>query len=185
MDSLETIRIKDDPTDEEATELLKVPKIQATVSAGLYGSAPVYMITGIKIAKGFRLISQTMRTHKTQLGASTPITETIGAGADVQSSRTVAAEDVARSGSDVIFAYQLHVIAQKRWWRKQISVDAYAPRSAFLGEDAKITKKEEAAAGFATVEQLLNAAEENEYDYVKSFTAGEEGQLCACVSFAE
>jgi gamma-glutamyltranspeptidase len=92
---------------------------------------------------------------------------------------------VARSGSDIIFAYQLHVIAQKRWWRKQLSADVYAPRSAFLSEDAKVFEEEKATADFATVEQLLNAAEENEYDSVKSSTAGEEGELCACVSFAK
>jgi hypothetical protein len=183
MDTLETIRIKNDPTNKEAAELVRHPDIQPTVNAGLIGFAPVYMITGIKIAKGFSLTTRTARTREAQLGASAPITESINAGAELGGSRTVAAEDTARSASDIIFAYQLHVIAQKRWWRSHLTTDVYAPRSAFLGEEGRQQEKEEVAARSVTVEQLMAAADENENHSVKGQTVSEGKDSVICVWF--
>ncbi|KAI9869217.1 MAG: hypothetical protein M1813_000005 [Trichoglossum hirsutum] len=185
MDSLETIRIKEDPTDKEATELVNHPEVQAAVNAGILGSAPVYMITGIKVAKGFRLTTQVARTHEVQVGASAPITEDVGIGAEVGISRTAAAEDTLRSGSDIIFAYQLHIIARKRWWRKEVSADIYAPPSAFLSEDEHEAVEEEVAVNNITSEQLMSAAEENEDGSVKAAIVLEGGEACVCISFQE
>lgn len=185
MDSLETVRIKEDPTDKEAAELIKHPEVQAAINAGILGSAPVYMITGIKIAKGFRLTTQVARTREAHVGASAPITEEVGLGAEVGISRRAAAGDTSRSGSDIIFAYQLHIIAQKRWWHKKVSADVYAPSSAFLSEDDHEAREEEAAVNNVTSEQLMNAAEENEDDSVKAVEAVEGEETCICISFQE
>ena len=182
MDSLETIRIKEDPTDKEAAELANHPEVQAAINAGILGSAPVYMITGIKVAKGFRLTTQVARTREAQVGANAPITEDVGVGAEVGISRTVAVEDTLRSGSDIIFAYQLHIIAQKRWWRRKVSVDVYAPSSAFLSDEHEAVE-EEVAVNNITSEQLMNSAEENEDDSVKAMKVLEGEEAYVCISF--
>jgi hypothetical protein len=182
MDSMETIRIKNDPTDKDAAELLNHPEIQDTVNAGLMGFAPVYMITGIKIAKGFRLSIRTSRTCDAQLGGSTPITETISAGGEMGGSRRVVAEDSLCTGNDIIFAYQLHVIAPKRWWRR-LENNVYAPLAAFLSESGKIEREEEAAARSATAELLLRAAEEDENDSVTTLEVVDGDNIYECVSF--
>ncbi|TFB05984.1 hypothetical protein CCMA1212_001831 [Trichoderma ghanense] len=53
IESLETIRMKEDPSDDEAMKRVREPKVEAAVKAGLSGAAPVFMITGLKVAKGF------------------------------------------------------------------------------------------------------------------------------------
>jgi hypothetical protein len=143
----------------------------------------VYMITGIKVAKGFSLTTKTARTCQAQLGASAMITESVNAGAELGGSRTVATEDISTSGSDIVFAYQLHVIAPKRFWRSLVSIDVYAPRSAFLGEEGTRQTKEEIAARSVTVEQLMAAARENEDHSVKGETMSEGEDFCICVWF--
>ena len=182
MNSLETIRMKEDPTDKDAAELLNIPEIKATVSAGLMGFAPVYMITGIKIARGFRLSTRTSQTHDAQLGGSVPITDTLGAGGEMSGSRRVVVEDSLHSGSDIIFAYQLHVVAPKRWWRR-LENNVYTPSAAFLSENEESGREGEATARSATVELLMRAAEEEENDTVKESEVIDNDSVCECLLF--
>ncbi|KAF2873106.1 hypothetical protein BDV95DRAFT_605672 [Massariosphaeria phaeospora] len=184
MDSLETQRIKEDPTDFDAAELVKHPPVQAAINSGVLGSAPVYMITGIKIAKGFGLSTQVVRTREVQSGGSGTVTGDIAVGADVGASRTKGAEDAFRSGSDIIFAYQLHAIAYKKWWRKKLTVVVYAPSSAFLSDDAEAVE-DEAAVGDVTPDHVLAIAEENEDDSVKAVDGLDGDSKCVCIAFKD
>ncbi|RSM08256.1 hypothetical protein CDV31_008264 [Fusarium ambrosium] len=115
MDSLETTRLKQDLSDEEADLRAREPMVKAAIESGLSGTAPVYMITGLKIAKGFRLNKSATSTREGNVSAGIPITEEVGAGADFSASSSRSTGESLRASSDIIFTYQLHVIAQKGW----------------------------------------------------------------------
>lgn len=186
MDSMETIRLKEDPTDKEASELVKDPAIQAAINAGITGTAPVFMITGIKVAKGFRLHAQIAKTRNANVDVSTVITEEIGVGTRLGTSRVTSTEESSRSGSDIIFAYQLHIITRKGWWsRKKVSADIYAPSAAFLNKDSDGVKEEEVEVGGVTQEELAAVAEENEDDSLKVLNARDGEEDCVCIAFRE
>jgi hypothetical protein len=59
-----------------------------------------------------------------------------------------------RSGSDIIFAYHLHAVAQRGWRYKRVEIGVYAPKPAFLNNEKHAVKE------LAT----LKVAEENEDD---------------------
>ncbi|KAI5460319.1 hypothetical protein BGZ63DRAFT_404793 [Mariannaea sp. PMI_226] len=188
MDSLETVRIKADPTDEEAAERVKDPKVHAAIRAGLTGAAPVYMITGLKVAKGFRLNKSVTSTHEANIGANVPITAEVGAGADIAASIANTVSESSRSGSDIIFAYQLHLIARKGWLHKRVGVDVFVPKSALLNKEKKAELEEEeekVMAQSATESALLEIAEENEDDSVRSLEALDGEEACICIAFEE
>lgn len=185
IDSLETIRIKEDPSDEEAAERVKESKVQAAIKAGLSGAAPVYMITGLKVAKGFRLNKSVTSTREANIGASFPITAEVGAGTDISALRAKVTSESSRSGNDIIFAYQLHVIARKGWWHKRVEIDVYAPKSAFLNNEERAVKEEEVTAKSTTHLRLLEVAEENEHDSVKTLEALDGDEACICIAFEE
>lgn len=142
MDSLETVYFKKQPTDEEAAVRIKSPRVQAAINAGILYKQPVYMITGLKIAKGFRLNSRNSVTRQGNVAVEAPLSTEVTAGLEIGSSRTDTAYQTHRSGSDIVFAYQLHIIASTGWRAafkrsRAVAVDAtvYKPKAAFLSED--------------------------------------------------
>ena len=84
MDTLETISYKRDITDDEAAEIVNSnAKIQFAMRNSILGSAPVYIVTGLKIAKGFHLTSELTKSKGFNAGANIPITDQVSAGADL------------------------------------------------------------------------------------------------------
>ena len=185
IDSLETIRIKEDPLDEEAVERVKESKVQATIKAGLSGTTPVYMITGLKVAKGFRLNKSVISTSEANIGAGFPIIAEVGVGVDISASRAKVTGESSWSGNDIIFVYQLHVIARKGWWYKRVEIDVYAPKLAFLNNEEHAVKEEEVTAKLTIYLHLLEVAEENEHDSVKTLEALDGDEACVCIVFEE
>ena len=64
----------------------------------------------------------------------TPDGAAVSVGAEVGGSRRREVEHSSKSGVDIIFAYQLHVIAEKGWRKKNLEVRTYKGKHAFLGE---------------------------------------------------
>lgn len=186
MDSLETIRVKEEPSDEEVMKRIREPRVQATMKAGLRGAAPVYMITGLKIAHGFRLNKMiTKCTQKAGINLGLPAAAGVSVGADVSVSHSNDMTKSFRSGNSIIFAYQLHILARKSWWHKQIKVDVYAPRSAFLNTDVSLEKEEEVSARCCQYSDLVEIASENEYPPLEVLKAFEGGIECNSIILKE
>ncbi|RSL53231.1 hypothetical protein CEP54_010488 [Fusarium duplospermum] len=185
MDSLETTRLKQDLSDEEAELRAVELKVKAAIESGLSGTAPVYMVTGLKIAKGFRLNKSATSTREGNVSAGIPITEEVGAGADFSASSSRSTGESLQAGSDIIFAYQLHVIARKGWWRKRVEADVYAPKAAFLNIDKQSGGEQEIATKISTPLDLLEVAEENEDDSVQTLEARDGDEDCVCIAFKE
>jgi hypothetical protein len=186
MDTLETISYKRDITDDEAAEMVNTnAKIQHAMKSSILGDAPVYIVTGLKIAKGFHLTSKFAKSKEFNIGAALPVTEQISAGADVDISHGKTLNEQSSTAQDIVFAYQLHAVANKGWWkRRRVNIDVYAPKAAALGSDNRSTQ-DTVAVEEATVEDLDETLIDFDDVTITEHTAYEcEGdvQYC-CVAF--
>ncbi|KAI9928488.1 hypothetical protein ASPWEDRAFT_437545 [Aspergillus wentii DTO 134E9] len=140
MDALETRYFVDDPTLEEVEARLAVPRVRAVMKASSIPGfrQPVYMITGLMIAKGFSA-SQEKGKHRSgevDVGGSAPTpTGQAGVGANVTRSSSAEESDGWKAGEDIVFAYQLLKIEVKGWKGKRIEYDELSHEAAYLGKD--------------------------------------------------
>lgn len=181
---LETIYFKKQPTDEEAAERVKEKKVKAAVHSGLVTKSPVFMITGLKIARGFKLSSTVGSDSNAEGKIEVPILDDVGIGADAEYSHGKKAKQKHHTGQDIIFAYQLHIITHKgwlRWSQKEADISVYRAPAAFLNVD----KKEEPdwfEIAVANESALRNFDRELQMDAV-NVTDGDE--VCECIMFRE
>ncbi|KAK5733504.1 hypothetical protein LTR17_009621 [Elasticomyces elasticus] len=179
FDSLDTIQLRFDPTEEQVTPLLQNSKVQAAMNAGLFGRQPVYIITGMKIARGFSLTDQVTTKLEGGTGIGLPLTDQVSLGFDVGHTRGNEVERSFRSGNDVVFAYQLHKVVVKGVRTKTTSVDVYAPKSALLhNEDRYSADAVDVTAATADDLKEILVGDENLQLNVSSITDGIEPCMC-------
>jgi hypothetical protein len=144
-DVLETVRFRDgggsggvDAASWARDRVAHDPVIAALMRPESLLSKPVYMITGLKIAKNFRLTSGDASATEAYASLAVPVD---GAGAVGVGGRgavsTGSSSAYAFRAEDVVFAYQLHRIAPKGWRKghKKIEVTEYQSSATFLGDD--------------------------------------------------
>lgn len=182
-DTLETVTLKLDPTDEQAAERVADLRVSQTMKKGLFGERPVFMITGLKIARGFRRKSGRSDTRQAEASVSAPITDQVAVGASLTASHGFSREESASSETDIVFAYQLHVISRKGWIHRSVSADVYIPKAALLGRDKQDAKEEQFEVPAAQLDTLLEIARENE-DLLIVKNVVEMDDECTCVSLA-
>ncbi|CAI7619331.1 unnamed protein product [Penicillium viridicatum] len=131
MDSLETIYFIADPPIEEIQARLKVPRVQAVTKVNRIPGfrMPVYMVTGLMIAKGFG-------------NAPSPVGQ-VGAGANLAKSTSTEEADKWRAGEDIVFAYQLLKIEVKGWKGDRVEYDELRHKAAYLSNDDEEETDEE------------------------------------------
>ncbi|RSM14718.1 hypothetical protein CDV31_005300 [Fusarium ambrosium] len=163
MDRLETIYFKKQPTDEEATERIKDKKVKAAVNSGLLESG---------------------KTSKREGNATfqVPVTSEVAIGTDVSLSSTGDTQQSYSSGQDIIFAYQLHVIAHRGWRRRDVDIRVHKPKAAFLNEGKEVVEEEPAETSHAREEDIRAFDEEMPVDVL---TATDGDEPCVCIVFKE
>lgn len=183
---LETIYFKKQPTDEEAAERVKEKKVKAAVNSGVLTKNPVFMITGLKIARGFKLLSTVGSKSNVDGKIEAPITEDAGMGADAEYSHEKRAEQKHHTGQDIIFAYQLHMITHKgwlRWFQKDADITVYRAPAAFLNDDKKEEEElDPFEVGVANESALRNFDKELKMEAVSAKDGDED---CVCIVFSE
>jgi hypothetical protein len=98
-------------------------------------SKPVFMITGVKIAKGFHLSSEGAAKFGGQLGVTATTGGLPSAGGEGKFG-VDKAQTYAFSTDNVVFAYQLLKLAPKGWGEKRaVYGTEYQSTAAFLGDD--------------------------------------------------
>lgn len=114
IDRLETVYFTKQPTDEQAAVRPKEPRVSAAVNSGVFGKRPVYMVTGFQIARGLRVETGRGKESNIEVGIGAPIAAAAGVEVmvEVAGSRQEDVQMSYRTGNNVIFAYQLHVVAQ-------------------------------------------------------------------------
>jgi len=184
IDRLETIYFKKQPTDEEAAERVKNEKVQAAMNSGIFGKKPVYMITGLKVARGFRLESGNMSRSSTNTTFGLPASWALSFGSDISTSSTSNTRQSYRSDRDIVFAYQLHVITCKGWRGIDVDIGVYKTKAAFLNEQdgAGGAGDERVSVHIATEADLRSFDDEMPIEVSRALDGS---GLCACVAFRE
>lgn len=182
MDRLETIYFKKQPTDEEAAERVKHGKVKTVMNAGIFGKSPVYMITGLKVARGFKLDSggSSHKTANTSFEATA--SSDVSLGTKISAGGTDDVQQSYSSGQDIIFAYQLHIITYRGWRNRTVDITTYKPQAAFLNEENRV-EQEGLVETNATTEEDIRAFDDEMPVEVLSVLDGDEP--CACVVFNE
>jgi len=140
MDAVETTYFVADPPLEEIETRLKAPRVQAVVKAAsiLALRQPVYMVTGLMVAKGFAVLQES-GLHSTGVvevsgNAPTPAGN-VGLGANFAKSTSTDESDTWKAGEDIVFAYQLLKIEIKGWKGTKIEYDEFRHKAAYLSRD--------------------------------------------------
>ena len=104
-----------EPSDEEIEERVRGKgggKVRAAMNAGLWGRQPVYVVNGVKIAKGFSMerCSESQISGGVGLGATVTPDGSVSAGVDVGGSKRRVEETSFKTADemDIVFAYQVH-----------------------------------------------------------------------------
>ena len=150
MDSLSTRYFDRDPEADEIAARLSEPKIRRVMKVGsLRPSEPVYMITGLKIARG--LVAKSSKSKGSsggaELGGSVPTPAgDVGLGTDfsMKQNQKFTYETVIPE-EDIVFAYQLLQIRLKGWRNQNLTFDEFSHKAAFLShqEDTFGEQKQE------------------------------------------
>ncbi|KAL6797478.1 hypothetical protein GGI42DRAFT_330785 [Trichoderma sp. SZMC 28013] len=138
--SLETTYFVTDPSLEVIEERLRAPRVQAVVKASNVPGFrhPVYMVTGLMVAKGFAAVQQNARTEAGEVSVSADTLipgSNVGLGAGATCSSTVGQSDIWKTAEDIIFAYQLLKIEVKGWRGTKVQYDEFRHDAAFLSKD--------------------------------------------------
>jgi hypothetical protein len=183
MDRLETIYFRKQLTDDEAAERVTQGKVKAAINSGIFGKKPVYMITGLKIARGFRLESGNASKAEVNMAIEAQVSSEVSLGAEISASRTYDVQQSYRSSQDIVFAYQLHIITHKGWrWNKHVDITVYKPKAAFLNEQDGAAEEESVETNAAS-EADVRAFDDEMPMEVWSAMDGDE--LCSCIVFGE
>jgi hypothetical protein len=194
MDALETVYFATDPTQEEIEARVNVPRVQAAIASGqlLGRRQPVYMVTGLKIAKNFAVVKERGSRKEGGIGAGVPIptpASDVGIGADLGGGKSIWEKDEWKTDADIVFAYQLLKIEVKGWKDKTVQFDEFRHKAAYLsnnddsedeGGDETVQKLIEVTARKAIGADFTEADNEFEVSLVE---VGEEEGKCLCVSF--
>lgn len=192
IDCLETMYFVADPALEEIQTRLKAPRVQAVTKASRIPGfrTPVYMVTGLIIAKGFSadMTNNERRNGDVEISGNVPSPiGQIGTGTSMAKSASIEEADKWRAGEDIVFAYQLLKIEVKGWKGRRVEYDELRHKAAYLSKnDEEETDDEEYA-----VEDVLispaNADTLTSYHDTGEVTVTEVGEgksRVSCISSA-
>lgn len=138
MKSLDTEFLKDDPSDEEIVALCNHPDVRNFMRLDSLLCKPVYMVTGLKIAKGFALKGEDISKSSFAAEGMAEVAPDVSLGARAEASTKTTISDQFEAENDIIFAYQLLKITPKGWSKnKKIELIEFQPRQAFLSDEEK------------------------------------------------
>ncbi|KAL7793614.1 hypothetical protein V8C37DRAFT_378459 [Trichoderma ceciliae] len=148
MDSLETMYFVTDPSLGEMEARLRVPRVQAFVKADSFPGLrkPVYMVTGLMIAKGFTAQEEkgNYKSSEVEAGGSVPTPAgDVGLGADLASSMDNTQSHTWKVREDIVFAYQLLKIEIKGWKGTKLKYDELRHKAAYLSRDDESDEDDE------------------------------------------
>jgi hypothetical protein len=148
MDAVETAYFVTDPPLEEIEARLKVPRVQAVIKGGsmLALRQPVYMVTGLMIAKGFAIMQErgSHSTSEVDVSGSVPTPAgNVGLGGNLVKSNKTEESDTWKAGEDIVFAYQLLKIEVKGWKGTKIVYDELRHKAAYLSKDDEDDEEDE------------------------------------------
>lgn len=138
MDSIDTVYFAEEPSLEDIQLRVQEPRVSAILRADsrLRGGT-VYMVTGLKIARAFRLTHKASDNKGANIGALIQATpEALPMDGSMTTSTQTNRSDGFLAANDIIFAYQLLRIRPKGFRNnKTLEIDEYQSAAAFLSND--------------------------------------------------
>ncbi|TFA97985.1 hypothetical protein CCMA1212_010210 [Trichoderma ghanense] len=136
MKALETVYFKELPSMEEIQERVNEEKVRTILSPSSIFRYPVYMVTGVKIARGFTLVHEGTEQYMFNVKGADTVTPQLAVGASVGMASKTTRSDGFQSGNEIIFAYQLLIIKPKGWGQKMAyQLDDFRHKAALLVDD--------------------------------------------------
>ncbi|KAK1761839.1 hypothetical protein QBC33DRAFT_462612 [Phialemonium atrogriseum] len=188
IDELVTRYLRDEPADDDAELMRRLaePRVRAAVKAGLFGRQPVYLISGVKIARGLSVRSELRRTVGGGVGVTVPVTAGVSVGGEVKGERRDGIASSFRAVEDVVFAYQVHVVRVKGRRMDAAVVDVFESDAAFLHGEEEGGEGHEGVAvsvGLAGVEDLREGEDEDSNVVIDSCEfVDADGVSCLCIT---
>jgi hypothetical protein len=153
MTSLDTITLSEDPMPDHIKKRCNDPRVREYMRLDSMLCSPVYMVTGIKVAKDFKLEGEKSATNGIvgEVGGQVSPETSLGAGAGISKTRRIA--DGFEAEGDVVFAYQLMKIKPKGWSKeKKLETSEYQNHQAFLGDGKSEAKVDDVEGEIEAVE---------------------------------
>ncbi|KAL6884859.1 hypothetical protein HDV57DRAFT_515876 [Trichoderma longibrachiatum] len=161
MKALETVYFKEQPSMEEIQERVNEERVRSILSPGSIFRYPVYMVTGIKIAKGFTMVHEGTEHYLFSLSLADTVAPQLGVGASAGVSSKKTRTDGFWSSNEIIFAYQLLIIKPKGWGQKlAYELDDFRHKAALLVDDDDDDDGDEEAEGDVEIE-VVTGTDEN------------------------
>jgi len=140
MTSLDTITLLEDVSIDELKARCNETPVKKYMRLDSVYCNPVYMITGIKVAKDFKLEGEKSYTNAVEMEAGGQVSPEVGLGGGAGVGKTTRIADGFEAEGDVIFAYQLMKIKPKGWTKdKLLKTSEYEHRQAFLSDSKSDT----------------------------------------------
>lgn len=133
MKSLDTIYFRDEPSMQDIHERANEPRVLCILSVDSLFRSPVYMVTGLKIAKGFQLTHHGSSEYGFTAKASETVAPEVSAGGKVDMEAKTSVSDGFEAADDIIFAYQLLIIKPRGWGQNTtFKLDDFHHKAALL-----------------------------------------------------
>ncbi|KAB8213017.1 hypothetical protein BDV33DRAFT_210611 [Aspergillus novoparasiticus] len=165
-------------TSETLTAIISQPAVRQYINSGLYGKRPIYIISGLRVAKtGMAVAVEKGYTRGGGVEGSGPLAGTVPVevGMDVHGERKMDNTDSWVTAPGVVFAYRLNIIREKKSGNRESEI--FSHRTAFMtgfgGEDVEME------IGEVLLEELLEDPEEDRSDLME-YRIGKED---TCILF--
>jgi hypothetical protein len=145
MASLDTVYFVDEPSLEEIRARAHEPRVRGVLRAdSLLRGGAVYMVTGLKIARGFRLTHDSSTDMGAHAGAAGEVAPEAAVGGKLEVGAQTSLADGFECANNIIFAYQLLRIRPKGWGKdKTIEIDEFQDDAAFLNDGGEEEEEED------------------------------------------
>ncbi|WYZ45963.1 hypothetical protein EsH8_IX_000188 [Colletotrichum jinshuiense] len=144
MSQLDTIYLSEEPSIDDIANRARDPRVRAILRTdSRFRRRPVYMVTGLKIARGFKLTQSASTERGGRLGVGAQMTPEVSLGGEVDTSTQTRRADGFEAQDDIIFAYQLLRIKPKGKGEKtSFEVEEFQDDAAFLDDEEEDDSKE-------------------------------------------
>jgi len=167
FDEVETLMLERNP---RATDMTVLRNEDSEVRAALR-RGPIYIITGLKVAKGLKYSTVQSNEREIGLGAQGNVTKEVAIQANLDRNTGTDGTESYTVLGDVILAYRLHIIKKEGWrWigERALETQTYGPGSAGFLSREEIKPEVEVATGALSVQDLEYFAEDEEYGEIES-----------------
>ncbi|PYI36903.1 hypothetical protein BP00DRAFT_6425 [Aspergillus indologenus CBS 114.80] len=155
-DRLDSIQLQHYPTNEEATECSLHPEVQSVMRSG-FGRTSVFMITGIKVAFGFKMRKSSLERRETKATITARLLGT-EANPGSEAEAIVGRSEEWQAPVDLIYAYEVSTIHFEECLSGPCQIHPHVPRAgAGLLHDKKGEQRTETADDYAAYLENLRA----------------------------